>query len=95
MMACLSWYLDPLSLHQLKMFIKQEVKFRPPMTKRSGSTHVKDWAILEPYVQTDEWSLTHNAKFVRERSDLIVECLTRDRIVTGSNLTCGRNGGLK
>ena len=42
------------------------------MTKRSGSAHVKDWEILEPYVQTDESSLesTHNAKFVRERSDL-------------------------
>ena len=35
------------------------------------------------------WSLTHNAKFVRERSDLMVECLTRDRRVTGSSLTCG------
>ena len=35
MMARLSWYLDPLSPHQLKMFIKQEVKFGPPMTKRS------------------------------------------------------------
>ena len=51
----------------------------------------KDWAILEPYVQTDKSprSLTHNAKFVRERSDLMVECLTRDRRVTGSSLTCG------
>ena len=36
------------------MFIKQEVKFGPHMTKRSGSAHVKDLAILEPYVQTDE-----------------------------------------
>ena len=35
------------------------------------------------------WSLTHNAKFVRERSDLLVECLTRDRRVTGLSLTCG------
>ena len=63
------------------------------MTKRSGSAHVKDLAILEPYVQTDEslleFSLTHNAKIVRERSDLMVECLTRDRRVTGSSLTCG------
>ena len=107
-----------------------------PYDKRSGTTHVKDWAILEPYVQTDEsqlalflryawrkqtikvgnkhiekwskmkrflvpkqlerflgnsptdWSLTHNSKFVRERSDLMVECLTRDRRVTGSSLTC-------
>ena len=58
MMARLPWYLDPLSPHQLKMFIKHEAKFGPPMTKRSGSAHVKDWAILEPYVQTDEshWS---------------------------------------
>ena len=44
----LSWYLDPLSPHHLKMFIKQEVKFGPPMTKLSGSAHVKDWTILEP-----------------------------------------------
>ena len=45
------------------------------MTKRSGSAHVKDWAILKPYVQTDEspLELTHNAKFVRERSDLMVD----------------------
>ena len=35
------------------------------------------------------WSLTHDAKFVRERSDLMVECLTRDRRATGSSLTCG------
>ena len=35
------------------------------------------------------WSLTHDAKFVRERSDLLVECLTRDRRATGSSLTCG------
>ena len=35
------------------------------------------------------WSLTHNAKFVRVRSDLMAECLTRDRRVTGSSLTCG------
>ena len=34
------------------------------------------------------WSLTNNAKIVRERSDLMVECLTRDRRVTGSSLTC-------
>ena len=75
MMARLSWYLDPLSAHQLKMFIKQEVKFGPPMTKRSGSAQVKDWAILEPYVQTDEspLELTHNAKFVTEPSDLMVD----------------------
>ena len=61
------------------------------MTKRSGSAHVRDWAILEPYVQTDEspWSLTHSAKLVMERSDLMVECSTRDRRVTGSSLTCG------
>ena len=39
MMARLSWYLDPLSPHQLKMFIKQEFEFGPPMTKRSGSVH--------------------------------------------------------
>ena len=75
MMAHLSWYLYPLSAHQLKMFIKQEVKFGLPMTKRSGSAHVKDWAILEQYVQTDESPLefTHNAKFVREPSDLMVD----------------------
>ena len=92
MMVRLSWYLDPLSPHQLKMFIKQEVKFGPPMTKCAGSAHVKDWAILEPYVyrlMNPHWSLTHNAKFVRERSDLMVECLTRDRRATGSSLTCG------
>ena len=37
------------------------------------------------------WSLTHNTKFVRERSDLIVECLTRDRSngIKGSSLTDG------
>ena len=35
------------------------------------------------------WSLTHNAKFVTERSDLMVECMTGDRRVTGSSLTCG------
>ena len=35
------------------------------------------------------WSLTHNSKFVRERSDLMVEYLTRDRRVTGSSLTGG------
>ena len=60
MMARLSCYLDPLSPHQLKMFIKQEVKFGPPMTKHSGSAHVKDWAILEPYVRTDESPLEFN-----------------------------------
>ena len=79
MMARLSWYLDPLSAHQLKMLIKQEVKFGPPMTKRSGSAHVKDWAILEPYVQTDESPLEFNPQCkirIRERSDLMVECLT-------------------
>ena len=53
MMARLSWYLDPLSPHQLKVFIKQEVKFGPPMTKRSVSARVKHCAILELYVQTD------------------------------------------
>ena len=52
--------MDPLSPHQLKMFIKQEVKLGPPMTKRSGSAHVEDWAILEPYVQTDESPLEFN-----------------------------------
>ena len=61
MMARLSWYLDPLSPYQLKMFIKQEVKFGPPMTKRSVSARVKDCNL---------------------------ECLTRDRRVTGSSLTC-------
>ena len=35
------------------------------------------------------WSLTDNANFVRERSDLMVECLTRDRRATGSSLTGG------
>ena len=55
MMARLSWYLDPLSPHQVKMFIKKkEVKFGPPMTKPSVSARVKDCAIFEPYVQTDE-----------------------------------------
>ena len=73
-MARLSWYLDPLSPHQLKMFIKQEVKFGPPITKRSGSAHVKDWAILEPCVQTDESPLEFNPQCkirIRERSDLM------------------------
>ena len=37
-----------------KLFIKQKVKFGPPMAKRSGSAHVTDWVILEAYVQTDE-----------------------------------------
>ena len=60
MMARLSWYLDPLSPHQLKMFIKQEVKFGPPMTKRSASVHVKDWAILETYAPIDESLLEFN-----------------------------------
>ena len=58
MMARLSWYLDPRSPNQLKMFIKQEVKFGPPMTKRSVSA--RDCAILEPYVQTDESPLEFN-----------------------------------
>ena len=86
MIARLSWYLDPLSPHQLKMFIKQEVKFGPPMTKRSVSARVKDC-----YVQTDELPLEFNPQCkirIRERSDLMVECLTRDRRVTGSSLTC-------
>ena len=83
MMARLSWYLDPL-------FIKQEVKFGPPMTKHSGSAHVKDWAVLEPSVQTDKSPLEFNPQCkITERSDLMVECLTRDRRVTGSSLTCG------
>ena len=60
MMARLSWYLDTLFPHQLKMFIKQEVIFGPPMTKRSVSVRVKDRAILEPYVQTDESPLEFN-----------------------------------
>ena len=60
MMARLSWYLDPLSPHQLKMFIKQEVIFGPPMTKRSVSARVKDCAILDPFVQTDESQLEFN-----------------------------------
>ena len=34
------------------------------------------------------WGLTHSVKFVRERSYLMGECLTRDRRVTGSSLTC-------
>ena len=35
------------------------------------------------------WSLTHCGKIrIRERSDLMVECLPRDRRVTGSSLTC-------
>ena len=60
MMARLSWYLDPLSPHRLKIFIKQEVKFGPPMTKRSVSARVKDYASLELYVQTDESPLEFN-----------------------------------
>ena len=90
-MARLSWYLDPLSPHRLKIFIKQEVKFGPPMTKRSVSARVKDYAILEPYVQTDESPLEFNPQCkirIRDRSDLMVECLARDRRVTGSSLTC-------
>ena len=91
MMARLSWYLDPLSPHQLKMFIKQEVKFGPTMTNSSVSARVKDCAFLEPYVQTYESPLEFNPECkirIRERSDLMVECLTRDRRVTGSSLTC-------
>ena len=57
-MARLSLYLDPLSPHQLKMFIKQEIKFGPPMTKHSVSARVKDGA--EPNVQTDESPLELN-----------------------------------
>ena len=90
-MARLSWYLDPLSPHQLKMLIKQEVKFGPPMTKCSVSTRVKDCAILKPYLQTDESPLEFNPQCkirIRKRSDLMVECLTQDRRVTGSSLTC-------
>ena len=60
MMARLSWYLDPLSPNQLKMLIKQEVKFGPPMTKLSVSARDNDCAILEPYVQTDESPLEFN-----------------------------------
>ena len=59
-MARLSWYLDPLSPHQLKMFIKKNSNLDPPLTKRSGSVHVKDWAVLEPYIQTDESPLEFN-----------------------------------
>ena len=33
------------------------------MTKRSGSAHVKDWAILEPHVQTDESPLEFNPQY--------------------------------
>ena len=61
------------------------------MTKRSVSARVKDCAILEPYVQTDESPLEFNPQCkirIRERSDLMVECLTRDRRVTGLSLTC-------
>ena len=49
------------------------------MTKRSVSARVKDCAILEPYVQTDESPLEFNLQCkirIRERSDLMVECLT-------------------
>ena len=46
--------------NQLKMFIKREVKFGSPMINRSGSAHVKDCAILEPYVETDESPLELN-----------------------------------
>ena len=94
MMARLSWYLDPLFPHQLKMF-----KFGPPMTKRSVSARVKDCAILEPYVQTDESPLEFNPQCkirIRERSDLMVECLTRDRRVTGLMIReepCHNRGG--
>ena len=60
------------------------------MTKHSGSAHVKDWAVLEPSVQTDKSPLEFNPQCkITERSDLMVECLTRDRRVTGSSLTCG------
>ena len=96
MMARLSWYLDPLSPHQLKMVIKQEAKFGPPMTKRSVPARVKDCAILEPYVQTDDSQLEFNPQCkirIRERSDLMVECLTRVRRVTGSSLTCDTAAG--
>ena len=59
------------------------------MTKRSVSPCIKDCAILEPYVQTDESPLEFNPQCkirIGERSDLMVECLTRDRRVTGSLL---------
>ena len=90
MMARLSWYLDPLSPLHLKMFIKQEVKFGPPMTNRSVSARVKDCAILEPYVQTESpLEFYPRCKIrIRERSDLMVECLTRGLRVTGSSLSC-------
>ena len=39
MMAQLKLYLDPLSPHQLK---KKKIKFGPPLTKLSGSTHVPE-----------------------------------------------------
>ena len=61
------------------------------MTKRSVSARVKDCAILEPYVQTDEFPLEFNPQCknrIKGRSDLMVECLARDRRVTGSSLTC-------
>ena len=61
------------------------------MTKRSVSARVKDSAILEPYVQTDESPLEFNPQCkirIRKRSDLMLECLTRDRRVTGSSRTC-------
>ena len=57
----------------------------------SVSARVKDCAILEPYVQTDESPLEFNPQCkirIRGRSDLMVESLTRDRRVTGSSLTC-------
>ena len=90
-MARLSWYLDPLSPHQLEIFIKKEVKFGPPMTNVLERRMLKTGQFKSPMyrLMNPHWSLTHNAKFVRERSDLMVECLTRDRRVTGSSLTCG------
>ena len=45
-----------------KNVYKTRSQIRPPMTKRSGSAHVKDWAILEPCVQTDESPLEFNPR---------------------------------
>ena len=64
-----------------KMYLKLKVKFGHPRTKGSWSAHVKDWELKSPMyrLMNPHWRLTHNTKFVRESSDLIVECLTQDR----------------
>ena len=62
------------------------------MTKRSVSARVKDCAILEPYVQTDESPLEFNPQCkirIREHSDLMVECLNGYGLESHLRHCCG------